>query len=835
MKIKSILLRWYKSFNISYTRYSDRRTGAENRPWNKLHSEQYSDQIFPFVEIPIESDITTIVGANESGKSHLLSAVHKVLTGVGAPSPKCFSRTDLCLYAAPRSQNTDLWPYIGLEFEAAGDEITLLNEHLRLEGERDTVCFSLILGPQSEKAAGYLFVESKQRDLSEGELGDLRRKLPSVQFIVSDVSISGSLELLDLLAAYEHDVYDTSKRNFPSKVTQEVARSIMSLPQLVPNQNVSPNIISQLESLKNQLQESLETQEQRIQLELLLFRDLLGVERETLDYLSRLGESDRSYIECLVTAWNREIDARLNLSRYWQQDEAFNLQVNCKKSVIYFEITDKTGATYTFRDRSSGLRYFLSYYIQAKALQSSGGTKGSIILMDEPDSFLSISGQRNLLSVFESLVSADLVESDCQLIYTTHSPFLINRNFPRRVRLVRKGDAEEGSQFIEESRVRRYEPIRSALGIDCAQTLFMGSTNLVLEGPTDQYLLSELIRLFITRQNASEFIDLNSLVLTSADSASAIEKLLAASQWGDEPNPTVVVLLDNDQAGQDAWKRITGKARKAKRLISENFVLTIGDTVGAYEKKHKVVTIEDILPRVLYQEAVLAYVSKWYPEIEETKKDELAKAIGGSDFATDGLVAGAGRFFVKHIFEAERGFDKLGVLQEAVTILRKRLGNGSNDEVLGDLYERVKGLCSALREKVEEAEREEVKRSGKQAVVRIISDFMKVHRNGSDVFEIQTVLRRIAREADYLGVDSDRLKAALGQLLGRIDEMRTAGHERLQEESWTYWSRILGVIREDPLDPRVDEIHLPARDEEQDDDEEDIPESEAVDLDEDQE
>ena len=190
--------------------------------------------------------------------------------------------------------------------------------------------------------------------------------------------------------------------------------------------------------------------------------------------------------DSVVANWNQLIDERLNLSRYWQQDDQFILRANLKKGTIFFEITDKTGAVYSFRERSSGLRYFLSYYIQAKAIER-GGDKHGIVLMDEPDSFLSVVGQRNLLSVFESLVSPDSSRRKTQLIYTTHSPFLINRNFPRRLRLVRKGDGEEGTVLVDEERVRRYEPVCSALGIDCAQTMFMGATNLVLEGPVDQY------------------------------------------------------------------------------------------------------------------------------------------------------------------------------------------------------------------------------------------------------------------------------------------------------------------------------------------------------------
>ena len=254
----------------------------------------------------------------------------------------------------------------------------------------------------------------------------------------------------------------------------------------------------------------------------MLFRDVMGITASTLRFVAGLSLDDRTHADSLTAKWNKEIDERLNLSHYWQQDDSFALRVNYKQGILFFEITDKTGATYTFRERSSGLRYFLSYYIQAKSLEMTSRGRNAIVLMDEPDSFLSILGQRNLLAVFESLVRAESSAQDCQLVYTTHSPFLINRNYPRRLRLVRKGDAEEGTQLIDQAMLRRYEPVRSALGIDCAQTLFMGATNVVVEGPTDQYLLSELIRKFITPDKVSELLDLNSVVMVSAERLRAL-------------------------------------------------------------------------------------------------------------------------------------------------------------------------------------------------------------------------------------------------------------------------------------------------------------------------
>src|SRR4051812_36359111 len=116
MKVSTVLMRWYKSFNTNYTGYQDRRAGVSSRPWNLLSRETEDENDFPFIEIPLEPDVTTIVGANESGKSHLLSAISKVITGNGIPDGfgegRAFSRTDLCHYTSPRSKNAEDWPNV---------------------------------------------------------------------------------------------------------------------------------------------------------------------------------------------------------------------------------------------------------------------------------------------------------------------------------------------------------------------------------------------------------------------------------------------------------------------------------------------------------------------------------------------------------------------------------------------------------------------------------------------------------------------------------------------------------------------------------------------------
>lgn len=823
MKVTAVLLRWYKSFNVNYMDHPDRAPGVVARPWDGVGPDGMGEPIYRFIEIPIESDITTIVCANESGKSHLISAIMKVIRGEGIPEDGPFSQTDLCHYTSRRSKNADLWPNVGLQLSAEEQEARAAIEAVGQDaqiasGEDEQQELTLILAPDQLDRAAYLFVgrSGTPIPLSEEQLREFRRHLPDIKFIESKLPISDQVPLRSLLRGYG-DKKVGKQRIYDFSTTLEVANLVAGLK--VPDKADAPMPAGLANSIKNakaELKNAELSANDEVGLEVLLFRDVLGIEAETLQFLSELRERDRGYMEGLVGTWNKEIDEKLNLSQYWQQDQAFGLRINYKQGVLFFEITDKTGAIYTFRERSSGLRYFLSYYIQAKALGANRSGKGAIVLMDEPDSFLSILGQKNLLAVFESLVSPEVAQGMTQLIYTTHSPFLINRNFPRRIRLVKKGDAEEGTQYIERSRVRRYEPVRSALGVDCAQTLFMGGVNVVLEGPTDQYLIAELVRTFVTPDNASEYLDLNSVVLVSAESASSVEKMIAASRWGDEPIPTFIVLVDDDDAGHEVRDRITGKARHCKELVKEEFVLLVSDVIGKSRDGQAIVTTDDLVPSRLYGRAVERYVARWHPHVIEEHGVDFRKSLEDTGFGSEGVVAATEAVFNRWVFSREQKYDKMGVLESAVDELLSVREDPEWTPVIEELRTRVIALCHALRRSIASGAREERQRSGKQAVQRIVGDFLVNHKESSSVFDIQLVLERLQRESEYIGEDAERLALALNALLSRIRDMRAASQDRVVQKDWEWWRAALEKIRQNPLNPDV-RIQASADDSEADD------------------
>jgi ABC-type cobalamin/Fe3+-siderophores transport system ATPase subunit len=815
MRISHVLLRRYKSFNVSLTEFADRRADSVKRPWNALG---YGDigHAFAFIEIPTEPDITTIVGANESGKSHLLSAISKVVTGEGGPTDlhRRYGRTDLCHFSSSDSANADVWPEIGLTFtDLSADEWTSLKTVGTL-GQVVSPPGSLTLVVVSDAAESdvqaHVFCPGFAAKLNAEQLTLLRAYLPAVRFIDAAMAIGDHVDIGELISGYGAQDVDRDEW-FGFGAAQKAAQALMRV-AFSPGQPLDAGSAQSLAQVREDISRARMQRSTAPDLEVLLFRDVLGVELSTLKLLAGLPASSRSYADSIVASWNRRLDERLNLSRYWQQDDQFSLRIDFKQGTLFFEITDKTGAVYTFRERSSGLRYFLSYYIQAKAIELRPNRPG-VILMDEPDSFLSVVGQRNLLSIFESLVSFDSSKQGTQLFYTTHSPFLVNRNFPRRVRLVRKGDGEEGTQFVDAARVRRYEPVRSALGIDCAQTLFMGATNLVLEGPVDQLLISELIRQFWDRSSAQPLLDLNSLVVVSAESAPRIPKLLDASLWEDEPNPAVVVLVDSDDEGLQVGRLLTGQARNVKQRVRPEFVLYIAEILGASADGQAIVTIEDLLTPSIYKEALRRYLAKYGYDLASH-----SSRLEGADLTRGGIVDGTSAFFREIEGRQVGSYDKLGVAECVLDVVRElreapdgRVAAGptrSMNQEITEVHRRLSVLCARLREAVADSAAGGRRESTKQAIARHLHSYLTQRHRGSSLFDLERLVKRMQAEVEALGKDDVSLADTLRRWREELTTARATGTQRIDGMYWSHTAQLLRRLQHDPFAERATEALL---------------------------
>ena len=109
-----------------------------------------------------------------------------------------------------------------------------------------------------------------------------------------------------------------------------------------------------------------------------------------------------------------------------------------------------------------------------------------ILLLDEPGLALHALAQEDLLDYIDSLVD------EYQVIYTTHSPFMVRSDRLHQVRVVEYKDGTTISDSVISSDPRAIFPLQAALGWTIAQNLFIAKDNLVVEGVTELTILQGL-------------------------------------------------------------------------------------------------------------------------------------------------------------------------------------------------------------------------------------------------------------------------------------------------------------------------------------------------------
>ena len=212
--------------------------------------------------------------------------------------------------------------------------------------------------------------------------------------------------------------------------------------------------------------------------------------------------------------------------------------------------------------RSKGFQWFFSFYL-VFLVESDGGHKDAILLLDEPGLHLHPTAQQELMAFFETL------SEDNPLIYTTHSPFLIDGERIHRIRPVTE-DETGHSRISVDSWPKDREtifPLQAAAGYAMVRGLFQHRKNVLVEGMSD-YLYLHALNLHchaLGRQGLPEDI-----YITPCGGTKLVGHI-ASLFLGQDVRP--VVLLDGDDAGRarrDAlMKELYAGRVKAVLMLSE--------------------------------------------------------------------------------------------------------------------------------------------------------------------------------------------------------------------------------------------------------------------------
>lgn len=190
---------------------------------------------------------------------------------------------------------------------------------------------------------------------------------------------------------------------------------------------------------------------------------------------------------------------------YWSQNKHLEMHFDVRPALpadpegmregmnIWGDVYDsKHKVSTSLGTRSRGFVWFFSFLAWYSAEKKKD--EALVLLLDEPGLSLHGRAQGDLLDYFEKEV---VTNPKHQLIYTTHSPFMVDPQRFDRVRIVQdKGidtdkklpREEDGTKVftdVLEAGPDSLFPLQGALGYEIYQTLFIGPNCLIVEGVSD--------------------------------------------------------------------------------------------------------------------------------------------------------------------------------------------------------------------------------------------------------------------------------------------------------------------------------------------------------------
>ncbi|MEU3290428.1 AAA family ATPase [Streptomyces longwoodensis] len=746
MFISAVYIRFFRSFNFDYLRKASDTFKPD--PWDILDSD---DLQYPFVKVPLEEGVTTVVGANESGKSQLLAAIQRALTG------RHIERGDFCRYSQFFAVNKAMaYPDFGLRFERL--QPSDRDAVLQACGKRKSEDFHTILMFRIGAEQPVIY-------LPEGSDGWSRHSVENTEPLENILPRSFEIDARTALpqsVPVEHLAGRQSALRIRSRSARRTfVRTIFDNADFFTSPEqlavAGPSLTSAF-STANQPDDD---HDKQLALADQLLLNVAKIDRTAFqELLTAVEEGKEGFANGIVERMNRQLAQSLNFPKWWTQDNQFQLQMTLRDQDLVFTIKDRTGTEYSANERSHGLKYFLSYFIQYLAHEPPASGQREVLLMDEPDAYLSGSGQQDLLRIFEDFAyPADTDRLSCQVVYVTHSPFLIDKNHGERIRVLEKGEGDEGTRVVRNASRNHYEPLRSAFGSFVGETTFIGNCNLMCEGMSDQILLAGMsTRLRRLKASSLEHLDLNTTTLVPAGSAPHVPYLVYLARGRDVDKPAVIVLLDADRSGDDARKKLR-RGPSGKPLIDDAFVLQLNQLPAQHltsPRPQGVVAIEDLIPLPVGVAAVKQYARAFLPPDDAKKLDDLQAddvAFDGDEGTHDALQRAAARKL--------DGFhlDKVGLARNILDVLTH--DEDGLAEAVAALDTNFRVLFRELGNRQRKALREITTERTTSKIKRLRSSFLLDHPAGATREQATVLLEDIDASLDN-SVDADDLR---GQLL----------------------------------------------------------------------
>ena len=316
--------------------------------------------------------------------------------------------------------------------------------------------------------------------------------------------------------------------------------------------------------------------------------------RQTEYLIARLEAAGISLTRKVLPYWSQNQHLRMKFDIRQAQSEdppGMNNGTN-----IWGRVEDtKHHVTTSLGTRSRGFVWFFSFLAWYSQLRKKN--ENIILLVDEPGLSLHAKAQGDLLRYFEKEL-----KPHHQLIYTTHSPFMVDPSHFDRVRIVQDlsiepnsddpPEEQQGTRVITEVLEATPDslfPLQGALGYEIYQTLFIGPNCLVVEGVSDLLYIQTISALLQERGQDGLRADWTITPVGGADKVPTFVALISAQE-----HLNVAVLIDYQNKDKQRIEKLY-----SRKLLKKNKVFTYADFVTGNEAD-----VEDMFDADFYLQLV---------------------------------------------------------------------------------------------------------------------------------------------------------------------------------------------------------------------------------------
>lgn len=271
-------------------------------------------------------------------------------------------------------------------------------------------------------------------------------------------------------------------------------------------------------------------------------------------------------------AFKAQLEATSNsitddMFEYWTTNQNLEIRFDiehAQNNVRYLNIriyNSKHRVTLPLKNRSKGFLWFFSFLVWFSKIQGNKNSK-YILLLDEPGLSLHASAQNDLLRFIDEKLAPEY-----QVIYTTHSPFMIDSLKLNEVRTVYDTQNPKigsiVSDAVEEKDSDTLFPLQAALGYTIAQNLYVSPKNLLVEGISDLVYLNHFSTILKGMGKDGLSDDVTIVPVGGADKIATFISLMRGNEL------STVCLLDTftDQGAEVRLKRMVEQKIIADKKI----------------------------------------------------------------------------------------------------------------------------------------------------------------------------------------------------------------------------------------------------------------------------